>query len=506
MTKKDKLFELVDSMTMSEKRYFKVFAGRHTIGKQNNYIILFNEVEKMRIYDQDKLQNRLERQDISPKHLSSDKNYLYNLVLRSLSSFHSGKSVGLQIKEILHQAEVLYDRGLHEHCLKILHKAKSLTGGNNQNPLLPEIEKWEYLARSAQADTGAQYKSLKNSLTTLNLLKNENTYLLILQELREYNPQKRQVRTQEMEENLDKIMSASLLSSEKNAGSFLAKLIHWRIHALYHFIKDETQKSMIAAQKAIDLIQSQKKYLTEYAVEYANARFQMLLLSRNQPDETFHSMLFEFRSIPDKLTKAHPRTKAIIYTNSYFAEMSRLTDQKRFEEAFDLLPAMESMFDTFHEDMTQEMKLAYHYFFSYTNLVNGQAKRALASSNTILNEFESLSESHFYTRAQLLNLAIHYALGNNKYLKYVCESTLRTLNRENSLFKIEDFFIKSMKKLSIKSSPNDRQALLKKCLHGLNEIGTDRYESRAFIAFNIQVWLELRILDVPPRIPSHPHL
>ena len=46
-------------------------------------------------------EKRLAKQKVSVRHLSSDKNYLYNLILRSLSAYHSGKSVSLQVKEFL---------------------------------------------------------------------------------------------------------------------------------------------------------------------------------------------------------------------------------------------------------------------------------------------------------------------------------------------------------------------------------------------------------------------
>ena len=32
------LFELVQSMTMSEKRYFKIYSSKHVIGQSNDYV------------------------------------------------------------------------------------------------------------------------------------------------------------------------------------------------------------------------------------------------------------------------------------------------------------------------------------------------------------------------------------------------------------------------------------------------------------------------------------
>ena len=36
------LFELVKSMTMSEKRYFKIYSSKHVIGQSNDYVLLFD--------------------------------------------------------------------------------------------------------------------------------------------------------------------------------------------------------------------------------------------------------------------------------------------------------------------------------------------------------------------------------------------------------------------------------------------------------------------------------
>ena len=49
------LFDLIHSLTKSEKRYFKLMSSRHAIGGENNYIVLFDAIEKQSIYDEDKI-------------------------------------------------------------------------------------------------------------------------------------------------------------------------------------------------------------------------------------------------------------------------------------------------------------------------------------------------------------------------------------------------------------------------------------------------------------------
>ena len=39
------LFELIHSMTKSEKRYFKLLSSRHAIGGESNYTLLFDKID-----------------------------------------------------------------------------------------------------------------------------------------------------------------------------------------------------------------------------------------------------------------------------------------------------------------------------------------------------------------------------------------------------------------------------------------------------------------------------
>ena len=50
---KENLHELIKYLSKSEKRYFKLYASRHTIGDENNYIILFDYLEKQEEYKEE---------------------------------------------------------------------------------------------------------------------------------------------------------------------------------------------------------------------------------------------------------------------------------------------------------------------------------------------------------------------------------------------------------------------------------------------------------------------
>ncbi len=82
MKKNSNAYVLIKSLTMSEKRYFKIFSERHTIGKQNKYVALFNLLDTNEQEDDGWIKQELKSLKINSDFLSADKNYLYNLILR----------------------------------------------------------------------------------------------------------------------------------------------------------------------------------------------------------------------------------------------------------------------------------------------------------------------------------------------------------------------------------------------------------------------------------------
>ena len=54
-TPSHKLFNLVKSLSGSEKRYFKLFVNKNQTGKDNKYILLFDALDTQENYDDEAL-------------------------------------------------------------------------------------------------------------------------------------------------------------------------------------------------------------------------------------------------------------------------------------------------------------------------------------------------------------------------------------------------------------------------------------------------------------------
>lgn len=106
METRDHLFELIKSLSKSEKGYFKKINSFHVKGKKNNYMLLFDAMDKMDTYSDRLL--KLQMHGRAVKQLPFLKHYLYNQLLDALDQYYQSSNV--EINKFICKIEILYKR------------------------------------------------------------------------------------------------------------------------------------------------------------------------------------------------------------------------------------------------------------------------------------------------------------------------------------------------------------------------------------------------------------
>lgn len=145
ITKKDALFQLIKSLSKSEKRQFKLYAGRLGVNEEKNFMALFEVLDKLEEPDEQVI---LKKTKIKKQQLSNAKAHLYKQILVSLRLNPLQQNIKVQIREQLDYATILFNKGLHRQSLKILDKAKALALHNFENNLAYEIIELEKVIES----------------------------------------------------------------------------------------------------------------------------------------------------------------------------------------------------------------------------------------------------------------------------------------------------------------------------------------------------------------------
>ncbi|MCX6295463.1 MAG: hypothetical protein NTX97_05260, partial [Bacteroidetes bacterium] len=128
---------------MSEKRYFKIFSERHTIGSQNKYVLLFDQLDRSDTEDDKAYVLNLKKSGVNADFISADKNYLYQLILKCLNDFHNAKTYNLVIKEALISIEILFHKGLYSECLKLISKTEVIANECENFQLCIDLLMWK---------------------------------------------------------------------------------------------------------------------------------------------------------------------------------------------------------------------------------------------------------------------------------------------------------------------------------------------------------------------------
>lgn len=136
MTPSADLFQLIHSLTPSEKRYFKLFAQRHVIGNKNHYEKLFDAFDALprdKAYDEATFKRSLKGKAWA-KNFAVQKSLLQELVLSAMHAYHVEKTEEGKLNKLIVQIQFLYDKGLFEPAHKLLEEALQLAARREHLP------------------------------------------------------------------------------------------------------------------------------------------------------------------------------------------------------------------------------------------------------------------------------------------------------------------------------------------------------------------------------------
>ena len=264
------LFHLIKSMSKSEKRYFKM-ESKKAGDKTSNHIKLFDAINKMEEYDEDILKKKLKKETFV-RHLSAEKRYLYQAVLKSIRNFRADQSIFAQIKSLVIDANILMERSLNNQAKKLLDKAAKLAEKIDDTISLLEINLKKQLLsiRNKKKDhKGVIEQLMKEKDEIIN-------FLLKKLELRDIL---NKTGYAQMEDNRAQIIEhikgkESLLKQHEEHPSFYAQLWTYGIYGNYHQGTGKLQKLINIRSKTVDLWNQhpviKEEFFHQYIVDLAN--------------------------------------------------------------------------------------------------------------------------------------------------------------------------------------------------------------------------------------------
>lgn len=488
------LHELIHSLNKSEKRYFKVFSSRHTIGDENAYIKLFDYLDKMICYNEEEVFKHFKGQAFLNK-FSITKARLYNNILRSLDTFHSTSSTDAQIFRLIHSAEILYKKGLYKQCEKILSSAEKKAVKHENFYLLLEIKEKQKKLIENELYSEVKADDIQQMFEAERLITHEitnyqtlwNVKSLLFKEINK-NGQLRGDENRLMLRNMvHKVEEMDL----KSASTKSRYLFH-HIQSAYHFSLNAFDSSLEHLLSIIELLENSISLKNEQPNLYFSALTNLIYVStklKNYDMAEVHLSKLKGFAEPGKNIDLDIK----YFSSTYSLELSLLADKGDYSKAITLVPEIEEGYRLYDGHIPHLRKAYIDFQVGVIYLSQGEYHKALSWINKILNEGKIDQKQDIFCFAQLINLILHFELNNSRFLPYAINSTKRYLKNRSQVYKFEEVFLKLISQISRTHNVFDLQDKLAPIEEQLVALKEDPQEQLVFEYFDFLSWVRSKL-------------
>lgn len=487
------LFLLIRTLTPAEKRYFRLFAVRHSVEERNSYLRLFDAIAAQEQYDEAALKAGLAGDAIA-EHFAVTKRYLHQQLLESLHLFHSAQSVEESIRKDLHLASVLMQKDLPEQSARLLQKARKQIVRYELLSQMPELLQLERLAqdrlRSAAAGGIVNWKAETDD--ALSLLANEAAFsalsaLIGYWHLRKVSPQDDAPAIYLRDNRL-----WPLLSGDTPPRTLRARLDYYKALSTWHFMRNEPQEAYRLNREHLALFEQHPQLLRLYPRRYLGALNNLLI-------DQFQLRLFEdlapglakLKSLPQRPEFSRiPHIEEKVFEQSALLELNTLMAREQFEAALKILPAIEAGIQRLGAGIAENNLLSIQYLIAYLYFENGRFETASDWLNRLLQYPRRNVMEELFRFAGILNLLIHFELGNEDLLPYLIQSAKRQSALSGKRYQAEALCFKFLHQLLRTPGARRRQKLFGQWRDALLPLREQPAEQRAFNYVGFLRWLE----------------
>ena len=430
---KESLFVLIDSLSKSEKRYFRLFCTRETSG--SNYLKLFDAIERQSHYDERAIKELFKNETFS-KQLHVTKNYLRKLILKSLRNFHAGISKDAELKDILRNIEILYNKELFLHCESQLAVAERLAIKYELLTGLLEIDNWK--RKLEQIRHPGNYLSLNKVLekqeATLKKLSNNLEYWQIAVN---YSAGIFQ------DQNLNNSDHALFNSPEKPL-SLEAQVLYYNTTYLYHLQNNNSEKAENELKTLIKLLENSPDRLNEEPGLYVssiNNLVSFFVFKRKYEDAI---LLIQKAKMIYKGWKVTSENRTLLkqIVRTYNIELEIYRNTKDFEDQMSFIESTEGFVSKNLHKIPKEYIASFQFQLASIHFMRNDLKKSLQWINQFLNFRFKGVRPDLKKQVLLLNLMVHLEQKNLMVLGYYVNSTRRYMNKLKELQPYEEILLK----------------------------------------------------------------
>ncbi len=482
------LYDLVHTLTKSEKRYIKVQSG----SGEKDYIHLMDALIAQKTFDEDKLIKDNEGANFV-KYLAVNKRYLYELLLKSLAHFGQ-KTLEDKVYEKITAANELIEKGLFQAAFNELKKGHKIAEKYELFGLqimLCGIEKRLLSQKQFKTkDDHAIHQIFKVETNSLEQLKNTREYWYLFQQIAQFGKRFQRIQNEEQQKHIESLTESPKFQHQSLATNFRSKLHFYQANAAFQFILGNVEKAYKINSLFLGLLEEKPHFLRLYAEDYMatlnNMLIDSLIIGKYDMLEEGIARLVLLLERPE--FKSIKNIESRVFRQRYLLLMNWSLKQKDFEKAMKWIPEIEKGLKQFGKKIEKHHRVTFYYLAAYLLFQNSRYDEALEWNNLILNDPKEDVVKEIFYFARILNLLIHYELGNYTLLDSLLLSTPKYLKPRRAIYSTEKALFRFLKKLLNCIDKTEKKKLITDFKDKIDDLFQNPNEKWMFNYLDLRLW------------------
>lgn len=494
--KSSELYDLVHLLSKNEAGYFKKFSARHSSEENLDYVLLFNLISRQKKHDDTALQ-----QQYKFRNFSRLKNYLYQSLLQSLYSYHSGSNSNTLLRKYINDIELLYGKALYRQCKKLLKKAKALALLHEKFNAVTELINWEIRILQANTELEALQKNserfLKENLEAFEKMQNTTQYIILYSRIFSLIRTRGPARSHAGQLPYDNIMKDKLLRRENQALSGYALMLYYHIHTVNAFACHQPEKENYFSRSLVTHIEKNPALFEEEKERYLISLNNLISSSIRMGNfEEAARYILRLKALPvsgprqpDSNNLAHR-----VFARSFILELFLHNRKGEADKALAVISRHEQQLKKTHNRINLANLTELYYRIAYSYFIAGEYKRSLAWVNKLLNDKTMSPINEFYSYSLLLNIIIHIELKNFEYAFHLVKNTFGSFKKQGKLNSFENALIKCLHNVSSAGhAGRPLRKIFAEHTERIKKTAQDPYEMFILYQFDMLSWLQSKL-------------
>ena len=493
-TQKESLFRLVKSLSKSEKRQFKLYVNRLESNTDKKFIALFDLLDKMSVYDEQKIANS---KIVKRQQLSNVKSHLYRQILVSLRLSISSTNKRLQLREQLDYVYILYNKGLYEQSLQMLQRVKVQAVKLDERATEFQAIEFEKAVQTQYlSKTSFDYVSEIATQSTQIASHNEVTAKLSSLALLLYakNVHYGYVKNDKEFKDITTFFESHIEEIDLENAGFSESFWYYKSHLLYSILVQDLLSAYKFANKWVELFYMSPDMIQLHPVFFIRGHqylFEILYLLKYMSKFKMALERFESTLAQPSFSKNH-NISPYIFMGRYNNKINFHFLEGSFDEAIPLIPEVLNGVVQHADQLDQHHIMVLYYKIACIYFGAGNLQKCIAYLQLIISDKSLRVHQDLMCFSRVLNVVAHYDAGLDYELETQVKQTYKFLLKMDELQAVQKEMIRFMRSLT-DIYPNELKQAFRQLHASLKRFENDPYEKRSFLYLDILSWLESKI-------------